>query len=970
VSDPERRRRVDDLCDAALSRDPLERAEFVAAACGGDEALRQEVEALLAHAPAAEGFLRSSIGAVAAKVLGDERAVPLTGRRISDYQILTPLGAGGMGEVYRARDTKLGREVAIKILPRAFTSDPDRLARFEREARVLAALNHPHIGAIYGVVESDDIQALVLELVEGPTLADRLAKGPVTVAEAVGIARQIADALEAAHEKGIVHRDLKPANIKITPDGNVKVLDFGLAKAAAGDAASGADFSRSPTVTVGGTREGAILGTAAYMSPEQSRGRPVDKRSDIWAFGCVLYELLTGRQAFAQETISDTIAAVLDREPDWTALPTSVPTSVSALLRRCLQKDSHRRLHDVADARIELEETLGAHVSADRARPSQPATLKWVVGFLLLAVTVGAAIWSLRPSPATAPSSRIASILPSGQLLAGLEVGSALALSPDGGRLAYVARQDGVQRLYLRQLSGLDAQPVPGSEGAVEPFFSPDGRWVAFFAGGKLRKASVSSGESLILADATDPRGGSWGSKGNIVFAPTRRTVFEAVLDTGGSPQTVTRVGEEENAHRWPEFLPSGEAVLFAAAGTGRDWNSAQIAVQSLRTGERRNLLQGGTHPRYAASGHLIYASGGNLMAAPFDPDRLEVTGTPVAVVEGVVQSALTGAAQYSISATGSLIYVPASVQATERRLVWVSRNGTEEPTTAPPHGYRQPRISPDGRRIAVAIEEKDTQVWLYDFARDTLTRLSFEGEVNYNPIWSPDGNRVAFQSTGRGTIGGLFSLPADGSGRVERIGEAGSSGSGGAGCGGNPGSWTPDGQVLACTVVGDPKTNMDITLLKRGDTQLQRFLQTPFNEGAPVFSPDGHWLAYASDESSRYEIYVSAYPGPGGKYQISNGGGTEPAWNRSGRELLYRSGDRMMAVDVQVQPTFSVGMARVLFQGQYEPNPTMNANYDVSPDGQRFLMLKPASAQEAAPTQINVVLNWDQELKRLVPTR
>jgi hypothetical protein len=942
------------LFHEALERAPAERAAFLAERCAGRPDLRAEVEALLRAHEGAVGALEVP------SVAPESRLQP--GDRVGPYTVTGELGAGGMGEVYRARDAKLGRDVAIKILPRIFTSDPERLARFEREARMLASLSHPHIGAIYGLEESDNIRALVLELVEGPTVADRLAKGPLPVTEALGIATQIADALEAAHDKGIIHRDLKPANIKITSAGVVKVLDFGLAKAAVG---SEAGVTQSPTVTVGATREGAIFGTAAYMSPEQARGKAVDKRTDIWAFGCVLYELLTGKDAFRGETVSDTIAAVLEREPDWQVLPPETPAKIRDLLRRCLQKDCQHRLRDIGDARIEVEEALAAPAMTEPSAAAKGIGLRWQgallwgLSFLLLAVVTGLAIWNLKPTPPR-PVSRFTITLPPEQQLAGLENGPAVALSPDGTQLAYAARQGATQQLYLRAMDGLEAKPIPGTEGVVNPFFSPDGQWVGFFAGGKLKKVSVSGGTALTLGDAPSPHGASWGNHGMIAFAPENVSVLQQVPDVGGVRQPLTRFEKGEVLQRWPEFLPGGKAVLFAAGTNALNFSNAQVAVQSVGTGQRRNLIQGATHPLYAPPGHLVYAQGGSLMAVPFDPQRLTATGVAVPVVEGVLQSPVSGAAQYSFSATGSLVYVPGGVQSAPSRLAWVSRNGAEQPLAAPAHAYRGPRLSPDGRRVAVSIVEQETQMWLYDLARDTLTRFTFEGHANYSLAWTPDGKRIALNSNKEGPLN-LFWQLADGSGSLERLTTNENTHA--------PVSWSPDGQLLAFFEV-NPTTGYDIWVLRLGDRKAQPFLRTPFNESVPQFSPDGRWLAYLSDESGRYEIYVQPYPGPGAKWQISTEGGTEPLWNRSGRELFYRNGDKMMAVDIATQPGFTAGKPRMLFEGQYLPTPATFPNYDVAPDGQRFLMLKPSEQTASAPTQINVVLNWTEELKRLVPTR
>jgi serine/threonine-protein kinase len=865
-----------------------------------------------------------------------------------------------MGEVYQAHDTKLGRDVAIKVLPEAFTHDPERLSRFQREAKMLASLNHPNIATIYGLEQSEGLHYLVMELVSGQTLAERIHAGALKIDEALKVGGQIAEALEAAHEKGLIHRDLKPANVKVTGEGRVKVLDFGLAKAYSGDC--GVDLSNAPTLTTMGTEEGRILGTPAYMSPEQARGKAVDKRTDIWAFGCVLYEMLTGKQAFRGETISDTIAAVLEREPAWQMLPPSTPAKIRDLLRRCMQKESQRRLRDIGDARIEIEEALAAPakvestapVKDNRALGRRPLILG-LGALFLIAVIASLVTWILKPS-SPQPVTRTVVSLPPGQQLAGLEDGPAVALTPDGTLLAYVARQGGSQQLYLRAMDSLESKPIPDTEGATEPFFSPDGQWLGFFAGGKLKKVAVSGGAALILGDAPQPYGAGWGSQGMIAFTPANLLGLQQVSDAGGTPQPLTRLENGEVSHRWPEFLPGGKAVLFAFGTAPSRSAKVQVAVQSVGTGERRNLVQG-TQPRYANSGHLVYAQRGSLMAVPFDPQRLEVTGTAVPVAEGVLES-LPGGTQFSFSTTGSLVYVPARVQSAQLRLVWVNRNGAEQPLAAPAHTYFGPRISPDGRRVAVAITEPEPQVWLYDLSRETLTRFTFEGSVNYVPIWTPDGKRIAFQSNKEGP-GNIFWRLADGSGGLERLATSEDLQ--------GPTSWSPDGQVLAFHEL-NPATNRDIWVLRMGDRKAQPFLRTRFDEAGPRFSPDGRWLAYVSNESGRYEVYVQPYPGPGGKWQISTEGGTEPAWNRNGRELFYRSGDKMMAVDIATQPSFAAGKPRMLFVGRYQPAPFPIANYDVSADGNRFLMLKPSESTEAAPTQINVVLNWFEELKQKVP--
>ena len=899
------------------------------------------------------------------------------GSKLGSYEVVAPIGSGGMGEVYQAHDTKLGRDVAVKVLPANFVNDPERLSRFQREARMLAALNHPNIATIYGLEQSGAVTCLVMELVPGETLAERVKAGLLGIEEALKIAVQIAEALEAAHEKSIIHRDLKPANVKVTPEGKVKVLDFGLAKAFAGDAASD-DPSNSPTLSAAATMQGVILGTAAYMSPEQARGKAVDKRTDIWAFGCVLYELLTGRQAFQGETTTEILAAVLRGEPDWQALPASTPGKIRDLLRRCLQKEINKRARDAGDARIEIEEALAAPVTAELTTAALVTkgwrrVLLWsAASSVALAALSATVVWNLRPAPSPQPVTRTVINLPPGQHLAGVYAGPALALSSDGTHLVYVALQGGTQQLYLRAMDSLNARLIPGTEGAFNPFFSPDGQWVGFFASNKLRRVSVSGGAAMTLGDATSPSGASWGSHGVIAFAPVNFSSLQQMPEEGGAPQPLTHFEKGENTHRWPEFLPGGKALLFAA-GTGF---TNQIVVQSVGTGEHRNLAQEGMNPHYSPSGHLLYAQGGNLMAAPFDAQRLTATTAAIPVVEGVLQSATTGAAQYSISATGSLVYVSGDLESeTQSRLVWVSRNGAEQTLTAPAHAYWGLRLSPDGRRVAAVIQqESEIQIWLYDLSRETLTRLTFEGKANTNPSWAPDGKRIAFISNKEGPLNIFWQL-ADGSGGLERLTNSEYIHV--------PSSWSPDGQLLAFIEV-NPVTQRDIWVLRMGDhspgsgqvpsvgsgqvRKPEPFLRTPFNETSPRFSPDGRWLAYYSNESGRYEIYVQPYPGPGGKWQISTEGGTEPVWNPNGRELFYRSGDKMMAVDIATQPGFTAGKPRMLFEGRYETAPFPIANYDVSPDGQRFLMLKASETGGAAPTQINVVLNWFEELKRKVP--
>jgi Tol biopolymer transport system component/tRNA A-37 threonylcarbamoyl transferase component Bud32 len=911
----------------------------------------------------------------------------LPGRRLGPYEILSAIGVGGMGEVYKARDTRLNRIVAIKVLPAHLADRAELRERFEREARTIASLNHPHICTLYDIGHQDGIDYLVMEYLEGETLAQRLLKGALPVEQVLQYAIEIADALDKAHRKGVTHRDLKPGNVMLIKTGT-KLLDFGLAKLKQEVAPANLKLSELPTASDPLTAKGTIVGTLQYMAPEQLEGKEVDPRTDIFAFGAVVYEMATGKRAFEGKTQASVIGAIMSSDPPpMSSLQPMTPPALDRVVKRCLAKETDERWQSANDLANELkwiaeggsQVTLAPTAAAKGIRALARRPLILSLGILLfVAAIAGLAAWNLKPAPVVAPQAVTRTVinLPPGQQLAGLDSGSSLAISPDGMRLAYVARQGGTQQLYLRAMDSLEARSVPGTEGAIEPFFSPDSQWLGFFTGGKLKKVSVSGGAVVTLGDAAVPFGASWGSQGTIVFTPAIG-ILQQVSDTGGAVKPVTHLQQGEIAHGWPEFLPGGKALLFATNVGGGAVANLKVAVQSLVSGERRSLVQGASHPRYAPSGHMVYAQGGSLMAVPFDSQRLTATGAAVPVVEGVLQlTTIRGAAaHYSISSTGSLVYVPGGVETSQRRLVWVSRNGAEQSLAAPARAYNYPQLSPDGRRVAVGIMEQETQTWLYDLARETLTRLTFEGNTNYAAVWTPDGKRIAFASSKEGPLN-LFWQLADGSGGLERLTTSDYIHF--------PMSWSPDGQLLAFMEI-NPTTGRDIWVLRMGDPSLGSgqvlsagsgqvrkvlpFLRTQFSETSPRFSPDGRWLAYISDESGRYEVYVQPYPGPGGKWQISTEGGTEPAWNPNGRELFYRSGDKMMAVEIATQPGFAAGKPRVLFEGQYALSPGTFLNYDVSPDGQRFLMLKPSESADAAPTQINVVLNWFEELKRRVPT-
>ncbi|MBI4886566.1 MAG: serine/threonine-protein kinase [Acidobacteria bacterium] len=923
------------------------------------------------------------------------------GTRIGPYEITGTLGAGGMGEVYRGRDARLARDVALKVLPATFADDPERLARFQREAQVLAALTHPNIGAIYGLEEQSDVvsgssrttRALVLELVDGDTLADRIARGAIPVDEALGIARQIAEALEAAHEQGIVHRDLKPANIKVSAEGVVKVLDFGLAKltgpAEAGHYVPGlarADATASPTITTPAmmTGVGVILGTAAYMAPEQAKGRPADKRSDIWAFGCVLYEMLTAKRAFEGEDVSDTLAAVLRAEPDWSALPQTVPASVRALLEGCLTKDRRQRIADVSTPLFVMRQPapqVSGPSAPDSARaweaghgalpaPRRPLWRRALPYAVAVAVTTAAAAavaWRVWPAPRPLQISRFDYVLPEGRLFRNIGRPT-VAFSPDGRYVVYNATGG----LYLRAMDELQARLIPGTEaGLTNPFFSPDGQTVAYEQGSELKRVSISGGAPVVICAvkggaAGGMFGASWGTDNTILFGQPEGIM--RVSANGGTPELAIKAGEGEQVYG-PQWLPDGDSVLFSVT-TGKGmtrWDQAQIVAQSLRTGERKVVLRGGSDARYLPTGHLVYALGETLLAVAFDADRLEVAGGPVSVVEGIMRAdtraTASATANYGVSDEGTLVYGTGSVAPSFGALAWVDRNGKAEPLSDRQAPYRAPRVSPDGARVAVAMQNPDgnEDIWVVDVERGTHTRLTSDPGIDTVPLWTPDGTHITFSSGRAGGASALYRMSADGSGAVEELTKAST----------NQGatSWLSDGTALAFYDVGG---SYDIFTVKPGESPV-RFSETSFREQGPAFSPDGRWLAYSSDETGQAEIYVTRYPGPGGRTAISTGGGRSPRWSSNGRELFYRNGRQMIAVAVEPGQTLRTGTPRVLFEGEYvqELENVGAHNYDVSRDGQRFLMIVPAPSEkpgENARQRIVVVQNWFEELRRRVP--
>jgi eukaryotic-like serine/threonine-protein kinase len=887
------------------------------------------------------------------------------GSRLGPYEILAPLGAGGMGEVYRARDAKLNRDVAIKVLPDSVAQDTERLARFQREAQVLAALNHAHIAAIYGLEKSGELEALVLELVEGETLAERIAAGPLSVDEALAVARQIAEALEAAHEKGIVHRDLKPANVKITPEGRVKVLDFGLAKALNAEGSS-PDVSRSPTITAAATQAGVVIGTAAYMSPEQARGKGVDKRADIWAFGAVLYEMLTGRKAFEGETVSDVLAAVLRADIDWAALPIETPAPVRRVLRRCLDRDPKTRFHDIADARLEMDEKIEAPapLAVASAAPASRGggRAAWLVAALFaLAAAIG--WWRVLSTPRAAPPARTAfSVsIPANDSFASDDT-PVLAISRDGRRLVYAAERGGGRQLFLRTLGDLETRPLEGTTGARGPFFSPDGDWIGFFAeGGKLKKVPVAGGPAQTICEGiAAQRGGTWADDDSIILTTDYATGLSRISARGGKIELLTKVdaARGDRTHRWPEALPGGEEVLFTIGSNKSpgNYDDAKIAVLDRKTGAVRTLLEGGSMARFCPPDHLLYARARSVLAVPFDRKALRITGEPFPISEKIAGDPSSGIAYFAVSGVGSLAYFPGATESVENTLLVTDRKGTLTELPLPAREYRFPRFSPDGTRIAFSVGSGrglDDDVWVYQLAGGALTRLTFNGG-NFNPVWSKDGQQLIYVSA-RARNEGLYSRPADGSGAERWIyGDFTAR---------MPSDFSADGRTLLFT---HPSNQVWITKLKDtassqdGSGGTARMLDATGYGG--VFSPDGRYIAYSAAVGGAVsEIFVQASDESGAKWQLTTDGGWLPVW--VGNEIVYLKGGQVRSIETRTQPVFQSGPPQTLFEGQFDLRTQPLRNYDVSRDGQRFVFVRGSS--ELTAREVDVVLNWASGLGR-----
>ena len=857
----------------------------------------------------------------------------MIGTKLAHYEITSHLGSGGMGDVYQATDSKLGRSVAIKLLPAGFASDPERLARFRREAQVLASLNHPNIAHIYGLEESGETRCIVMELVEGETLQARIQRGPIPLDEALAIAKQIAEALETAHERGVVHRDLKPGNVMLTADGKVKVLDFGLAKAYEASP-SNSSLSNSPTMaSMAATNAGVILGTAAYMSPEQARGKAVDKRADIWSFGVVLYEMVTGRQLFQGEDQTVTLASVVMKEPDFTA----APERVRRVLERCLEKDPRKRLRDISGVELLLDEPSAPVAAARTSR------LPWVGMGLAVAAAIVLGFLYFYRAPETRPLVRLSVDL-GPDAIAGLR--TTVAISPDGTRIAFPIRGAGGNQLATRLLSQATPTPLPGTENAADPFFSPDGQWIGFSADNKLKKISVLGGAAVVLCDAPSMRGGSWGEDGNIIAPLNTLAGLSRVSAAGGTPEPVTKLAAGEQTHRWPQLLPGGQAVLFTASASASQYGAASIESVFLKTGEVKTLVRGGSFGRYL-NGQLVYLQQGVLFGVPFDLN--DVASDPV-----------SGGGQFDFSQNGTFVYRSGKTGAAGYPVVWLDSSGKTQPLLAKPGIYYTPRISPDGRRLALGADTgKGQDIYVYDMQRDAMSRLTFDGKANAWPLWTPDGKHIIY-----GSLGGrsLWWIRADGAGEPQRLLE-----------GKNPlfpDSLSPDGRRLAY-YDNNPDTKTDSWMLPLDLTDPEHpkpgkpevFLKTPAMEAVAVFSPDGRWIAYTSDESGTVEVYVRPFQSSaGGKWQISTGGAAYSFWSRDGRELYFESLDqRIMVADYTAKgDSFEAGKPRVWSETPIRPMSAGMSALDLAPDGKRFAVLPTSeAAAQTGSVHVTFLLNF-----------
>ncbi|MCU0225424.1 MAG: serine/threonine-protein kinase [Acidobacteria bacterium] len=879
------------------------------------------------------------------------------GDRLGPYEIVSPLGAGGMGEVWKAKDTRLDRFVAVKVLPARLSKDAELLARFEREARAVAALNHPNILALHDIGTQEGVVYAVMELLEGESLRTRLEQGPLPPRKAIELAVQAARGLAAAHEKGVVHRDLKPDNLWVTKDGRLKILDFGLAKQ-------------------------LLRQESGYMSPEQVRGESVDARSDLFSFGAVLFEMLTGTRAFARGSATETLAAILRDDPTELEPTTSrsIPAGLERIVRHCLEKSPDQRFRSAHDVAFALENASSASersvpFTAPFAPQNRKTSWKWagLAALLLLAACVGA--WALGRRGAAGPSHRAAGggagevtrlsiVLPEGDLLAETNR-LPLALSPDGRLLAYVGLRNGKRQLFLRALSEREPGAVPGTEGAATPFFSPDGQWIAFFAQGALKRVAVGgAGLQVICGNVAESRGGSWGSDGNIYYAPSNSSGLSVVPASGGTPKELTLVEREkgEISHRWPHVLPDARTLLFTIwTGPGKD--ERQIVAQSLETGERQVLVPGGDTARYLPSGFLLYARQDSLYAVPWRAGQPGAGSAAPVTLSEYPRLENEGAAAYAVSDSGTLAYLEGGPTRYSYRLVWVDRDGKVEPLPFPERDYEAVAIAPDGQRAVVQVSEGTVGLWIFDFTRHTMTPLVTTGGSSQAPVWTTDGSRVAYRATRRGTRT-VYWKASDGTGDEQPL-------TVGRGVTETPTSVSPDGQWLVFQDIGGEAKGAITTWRMRlsGDRTPQPLGQPGSTQTGGQVSPDGRWLAFVSSASGQNELYVQPYPGPGPSKLLSSGGGSEPRWSRDGRELFYVSGSRFLAVDVPARPGAPWGEPRVLFEGQFRRASNANTASDVSPDGGRFLRIQ-QSVPDRSQDHIDVVLNWHAELDAKAPAR
>lgn len=963
MTDKARRwRQIEEICEAALERPSDDREAFLREACADDADIRHEVETVLANVARAEMFLEQPVGAVAAHVMDTSTDAVLTGVQLNALTIGPLIGSGAMGQVYRARDSELHRDVAVKVLLPELAHDSDRLARFAHEARVLATLNHPNIAQIYGLEKSAAATAIVMELVEGETLAHRIARGPIAVSEALSIARQIAEALEAAHEDGVIHRDLKPANIKVSLDGTVKVLDFSLAKLLRQQPTD----DDEPIIPAGPTTNaGVMLGTAAYMAPEQARQRPVDRRGDIWALGCVLFEMLTAQPVFAGDTPSDVLVSVIEHEPNWKALPATTPLAICRLLHRCLEKRPRHRLDSAAAARLEIEEAERESASVvstgDTSKVSRWRPLMWTaVGALVAVVAITVAI-PLRPPER--PRSLVAtSVIIEGPNL--MQPGVHFAVAPSGGSVIYTANYGSRTVLFRRDLDRVDPVPIVGSDGGSDVFFSRDGQSIGFETNSQLWTAPLDGGASRLLVPNQPLRGGTWGEDGRIVVGRVGSGLWIASAPGGDARQlTVPRAGER---HELPQLLPGSRAVLFTILSAK---TPTRAAVFSLDTGDTRELLEA-VGARYVSSGHLVFGREGKLWAVAFDPVSLQTRGTARSIRDDVLWSA-TGYPQFSIG--GNLLaYLRSSHESPNfgrHALVLVNRRGRSQELPLNPDSYLLPRFAPAGDRFAVQIGAA-RDLWTYDLGRGTFTRLISDRIVAYSaPAWTPDGRRVVFTTWFAGEVG-LGWIPADGSGPAEALIE---------GVGMRSFDRThpvilPDGSAAIMTGLAPGAASEDLLLVPfAGEKRLQTLSQSPGVERNPAIAPNGRFLAYDSDESGHREIYVRPFPNVGARrWQISTNGGAFPVWARGGRELIYKDGQsRIMAAEVRSNSVheFEFSRPQPLFTFVASAGNGLDREFDVSHDGERFLFLVSAGPPTGeARAELVLVQNWVEELIRLVP--